>query len=178
MAHNMRSVFPLFGLRWSVLVATVALLATALWIWSPSLELRWLRDVAPVIADGTWSRLIAIYLGTVLLSHLVIQPATVLMRRIDGIESTEAHGQATGRDYVVPALAGVAESTLYLTSWLIGRPEFMAFWITMKVAGGWAVWNKPETGRPRFQVFLVGNALQILFATVGYAVSLVTVLTT
>ena len=164
--------FPLWGLRWGTSVIVWGGATVALWLYSPISEPNWLHQAAPAVTAGLWHRLVAIYLGTALISHVVIQPATKWLRRLDRIETAEQW------EYIVPVFAGALESMMYVTSWLVGRPEFMAFWVTLKVAGGWTVWNTPSEGRRRFQVFLAGNALQVILASLGYAASVVAVLKT
>jgi len=74
----------------------------------------------------------------------------------------------------LPSMVGNIECVLYTSSWLLGRPEFIAIWLVLKVAGGMKSWTEEVTlgkikfvGRNIFNVFLIGNALSISFGVVG-----------
>ena len=171
-SRRMQSWLPLWDWRWVAVIVVWGAATVALWLYSPTSEPNWLHRAAPAVTEGLWHRFVAIYLGTALVSHVVIQPVTRWMRRRDRIEIAEPW------EYVVPVFAGALESMMYITSWVIGRPEFMAFWVTLKVAGSWQVWNEKTEGRRRFQVFLTGNGLQIVFASLGFSAAVVAVLKT
>ena len=83
------------------------------------------------------------------------------------------------------ALLGVFESVLYVSSWLILRPEFIGVWFALKTAAGPALWRRDDRKaaikgvadlqkglRGRFQAFLIGNALGIMTATFAYGLML------
>jgi len=61
-------------------------------------------------------------------------------------------------------VCGWVERALYTASWVLGRPEFIAVWLALKVAGTWQRWGKQ---REIYNVFLVGNGLCILYGVVG-----------
>lgn len=69
-----------------------------------------------------------------------------------------------------PRLVGLLEAVLYPTSLLAGHGAFIGVWLALKTAGSWKRWEK-ETyeGRARFQIFLLGNGLSILFGAATYA---------
>jgi len=67
---------------------------------------------------------------------------------------------------------GVCESIMYLTAFLVGKPEFIGIWLALKVAGQWVRWKgeaprrffarrhnaeEANEGRRRFNAFLIGN---------------------
>ncbi len=76
---------------------------------------------------------------------------------------------------------GMIERALYVLSWYIGKPEFIAAWLALKVAIEWRAWNpEPLYGdeknehryyliiqRARFNNFVLGNALSLLCAMVA-----------
>lgn len=79
-----------------------------------------------------------------------------------------------------PKIIGIIERIFYMFSWLAIKPEFIGFWLALKVAGQWKRWEKDsetglsETGlkkkipgRAVFNVFLIGNGLSILFGIMG-----------
>lgn len=76
-----------------------------------------------------------------------------------------------------PRLVGVIERVLYVATLQFGKGEFIGFWLALKVAGQWTRWSKePQTGekiphgRSIYQNFLIGNALSVLYAFVGFRV--------
>lgn len=71
-------------------------------------------------------------------------------------------------------MVGVVERTLYTVSWLLGKPEFVAVWLALKVAGQWSRWGsdapnggRKVAGRAIFNVFLLGNAFSIAYGLAG-----------
>ena len=72
------------------------------------------------------------------------------------------------------SMVGVVERVLYTAAWLAGKPEFVAVWLALKVAGQWSRWSGEVTlgqekaaGRAVFNVFLLGNAFSIAYGLVG-----------
>lgn len=165
--------YPMWGTKWLSVTGIGILGAVVLWF-TPLAEPDLLRDGYAPINEGEWHKLAAIYVGLILVSHLVIQPTLVVLRRIDRLEDSGLSNYP--RSYIVPAVSGAIESILYLTAWLVDSPEFIPFWIAIKVAGGWQVWNQKDS-RSRFQVFLVGNAMQLILSGLAYGVIRATVLT-
>jgi hypothetical protein len=73
-----------------------------------------------------------------------------------------------------PMMLGILERGLYAASWQFGKPEFIAVWLALKVAGQWKAWgedrevrNSIVSGRAVFNVFLIGNGLSIGYGVVG-----------
>lgn len=69
-------------------------------------------------------------------------------------------------------ISGLVEIFLYCGSMLVGKPEFIVFWIGVKTALRWD--RKPENEesktaiqRGTYHTFLLGNALNIMFAYVS-----------
>lgn len=74
-----------------------------------------------------------------------------------------------------PRLTGIVERVLYVAAFQVGKPEFIGVWLALKVAGQWTRWSKePNTGenvpqgRSIYQNFLIGNALSVIYALVGF----------
>jgi hypothetical protein len=72
------------------------------------------------------------------------------------------------------SMVGVVERALYTVSWLLEKPEFVAVWLALKVAGQWSRWgsdapngDKKVAGRAIFNVFLLGNAFSIAYGLAG-----------
>jgi hypothetical protein len=58
---------------------------------------------------------------------------------------------------------GIIERVLYLTSIVVGKPEFIAVWLTLKTV--YESWSKEKSSARRtYNTFLVGNGLSILYA--------------
>ena len=89
----------------------------------------------------------------------------------------------------LPAWVGVCERILYTSIWLVGFKEFIAWWLLVKVGGGW-IWQiqrqqsqkkeaplsrrelllvPPRLGAPGagYNIFLILNVLSILFGVLG-----------
>jgi len=70
---------------------------------------------------------------------------------------------------------GYIEGVLYTSSWLLGKSEFIAVWLALKVAGQWGRWTDGSTnsekviipGRAYYNIFLTGSGLSISYAVVG-----------
>ena len=72
------------------------------------------------------------------------------------------------------ALARI-EGVLYVAALQLGLGYFIAAWLILKVGGQWKRWadeGNPETQRPDgravFHVFLIGNALTLIYSFVGF----------
>ena len=63
-------------------------------------------------------------------------------------------------------MLGVVERFLYLTSIMIGKPEFIAVWLTIKTVY-LSLSKKDVSGRRIYNNFLVGNGISILYAFAG-----------
>ena len=67
-------------------------------------------------------------------------------------------------------LLGIIERSLYTTALIIKAPEWVAVWLAMKVAVTWHQWQGKE--RAPYNVFLIGNALSVIFGLVGAWIAL------
>ena len=73
------------------------------------------------------------------------------------------------RNFWQTATVGIIERVLYLTSIVVGKPEFIAIWLTLKTV--YVSWNKEESSSRRtFNTFLIGNGLEILYAFAGASI--------
>lgn len=64
-------------------------------------------------------------------------------------------------------MLGTLEILLYFIALACRRPEFIAFWITTKVAVTWQQFAKSVDRMSSHHVFLIGNSLNILWAIIG-----------
>ena len=69
---------------------------------------------------------------------------------------------------------GVIDSFMYTTSWIVGKPEFIAIWLAFKIAGRWNVMFKVKYPKEiswypgkAYNIFHIGNGLTIIFAFMG-----------
>jgi hypothetical protein len=63
----------------------------------------------------------------------------------------------------LPALVGMLDRFLYTTAILVGKEEFVAVWLVVKLAGEWTP-SRDEVDRPLYHIFLIGNGLSIVIA--------------
>lgn len=69
----------------------------------------------------------------------------------------------------IPPITGFVERVLFTASLQIGKPEFIGIWLAVKVASQWKRWSEEEH-RSRFQIFLIGNGLSVLYGGVGFKI--------
>lgn len=76
---------------------------------------------------------------------------------------------------------GILDRFLYTTVWITGFNLFIAMWLGVKVARGWKVPEKdiqevhgkpqgyevPAPSIARYNIFLIGNALCVIFGVLG-----------
>lgn len=65
------------------------------------------------------------------------------------------------RHPALPAIIGALDLVLYISSYLVGVPEFIVAWLVIKVAGEWSP-SKADVDRPLYHIFLIGNGLNII----------------
>ena len=114
--------------------------------------------MAPSIAADRWGRLLAAYCLIIVGAHLIVHPVVAVLRA-----AFCPADQEPTTDWL-PVIAGSCEAVLFASAFHIGKPEYIAVWLGLKIAAGWKLW---EPGRNRFQVFLIGNALCIGSAYLG-----------
>jgi len=56
----------------------------------------------------------------------------------------------------------------YPGAFLCGHPKFIAVWLALKTAGQWRRWSIGDDGQSRYQIFLIGNALSLMFGLIAY----------
>lgn len=76
-----------------------------------------------------------------------------------------------------PPVLGIIERILYILSLLMGHPQFIGFWIAIKIGIPYILWkgeegdkDNPWKGRSLFVNSLTGNAMSILYAIAGYLI--------
>lgn len=58
---------------------------------------------------------------------------------------------------------GVVEILIYTSSLMLGYPEFIAVWLSLKVAGNWKDWSEAgQEARAKFVIFLLGTGISLL----------------
>ena len=68
--------------------------------------------------------------------------------------------------YAFTWLVGVIERFLYTVSVVHGFPEWIFFWVTIKVAVTWES-RIHQKQTDSYSIFLIGNALSIIFGVIG-----------
>lgn len=156
-------------------LTALLLLGVLLLFWLPTMPPSIVQTFPAVPADR-WGTFLAIYAFTMFGSHILTYFPLVGLRCLTGLNKAVEYDR---RNAWLPILVGFCESILYPTAWLVDRPDFIAFWIALKTAGQWKAWQNgaEHEGRRRFLVFLIGSALSLLFASLGFWLMKVFVLT-
>jgi len=75
----------------------------------------------------------------------------------------------------MPKVVGLVERALYVGSLIAGAPQFIGFWLALKVAGQWYAWkdgikegDRVLSGHSIFSIFLIGNGVSIGYAFIGF----------
>jgi hypothetical protein len=79
------------------------------------------------------------------------------------LERKNVKGKGKGKAFTMPL--GVVERLLYVAAIIAGEGSWVGVWLGAKVAVSWRRWS--EADRAIYNVFLIGNALSILFAVLG-----------
>jgi len=117
--------------------------------------------------------------------------ARYVTRKLYEIESKACESDLTQQSKLLPEFVGVLERILYTSFIAAGHPEFVGFWLLVKVGAGWRWQLVPEripieqererqkksNRKPdrksereraaRYNVFLIGNALSLIFGGLG-----------
>lgn len=176
MAHRPPTRQRSLGATWNGFLGFIAVLAI-LGIYL-NIALPFAGRITHRVQPDAWMRLIGIILlglvGTHLMTYWIGQwlQAKLLIGRSKNDELEMANRLS-------PALVGLCESVMYPTALVIGKSEFIGFWIAAKIAGSWVRWathhdpqhdpDAPDQGRRRFNRFLIGNSLSIIGALATYA---------
>ncbi len=131
-----------------------------------------------IISSNQWVVLLA-YLFGVLGGHFLIAWTLSIMWELLVLEA-QSHNWSpsnAARDPFVRyrwqiASVGLIERTLYIATIQIGRPEFIAVWLTLKTVVQARRWTEEDInpGRAVYNNFLVGNGLSILYSLVAAGV--------
>jgi len=157
--------------RWwyiSLLVAFV--LATTLIVLNPLPADSITRAFARKVRTDRWAVATGILLFGIILAHIVGAQARYVLAKL-----LRLTGDTSEADAWSPAVVGVCEGILYPSALFIGKGDFIGVWLAIKVAGQWTRWagdpvgagaadmDALNQGRRRFNAFLVGNAISIMF---------------
>jgi hypothetical protein len=120
-------------------------------------------EKCPCLSIHPWLAYAIGYFFSIFIGHWFIKLV------VDKMHMEEVYKEEKGLIWQASAV-GFVERTLYTASWNVGKPEFIAVWLALKVASQWGRWSnggKGVPGRSIFNVFLVGSGLSILYAVVG-----------
>ena len=123
-------------------------------------------------AKMTWTEYIPYasgYIYAIIVGHYLVK------WNVDALWDVIAVGPKTLRRYPWPsALLGHLERTMYTTALLLQQEQVIAVWLALKAVPQWRRWSDeiqtghgPVEGRAVFNVFLIGNALNVFFAFIG-----------
>ena|SRR5687767_14650711 len=115
-----------------------------------------------------WPYLVG-YCYSMVIAHILIRR---LMRLLWGamVEEYEPEVKHRERYEHHPMMVGFLERCLYTASFQLGRPEFIAVWLAMKVSGHLKSWTDEKVGRSSrtvLNLFLIGNGFSIAYGVVG-----------
>lgn len=106
---------------------------------------------------------------------------------VEGLHKKPGPGRQKGCE-ILPQITGALDRVLYTSAWLIPYQQFIGIWLLVKVARGWKVPGQPpeqpskaqigKRGKQeeqevskydvgRFNIFLIGNALCVIFGVLG-----------
>jgi hypothetical protein len=166
---TVRRVWPLPG-WWYVSLVIGFAFAIVLIVVNPTFPAQVTQTFAKQIRPDAW----AVAIGLIILGVVIAHVAGALTRYMLAT-LLRLTGDTTPADAWSPAVVGLCEGVLYPLSLAIGKGEFIGVWLAIKVAGQWARWSGDPVdgttfdldalnqGRRRFNAFLVGNALSIMF---------------
>jgi hypothetical protein len=111
--------------------------------------------------------IVLIYAEVLVIGNLVIG---TLMKKLNYENPFSKRGDKKEIDFAIKqsSILGFIERFLFLSSFLIQKPEFLIAWFTFKTVIHWKRW-KEDNGRVFFNNFLIGNALNIMYSFLGYA---------
>lgn len=167
---NIRIIHRRLFLGWAWLLVVLGLIILGFLLWRYfSAAPGWMLRAAPIIPANRWGRLLGLYAFIIVVTHLIIYYSLLCVRLLfDLIPKKEM----SAKNIWPPILVGFCESILYPTSFLVGKPEFIAIWLALKTAGQWKLWQEGHKdlyeGRRYFQMFLIGNALSVAFGLLAF----------
>ncbi len=124
---------------------------------------NWFTFENSCIPADKWGKLTMIYCLSIAGATLLINPLTIVMRTLFKLDSSKDIRNAN----LWPAmLVGACEAVLYPFLLIINKPDFIGGWLAIKVGGNWKIWQEGHSGRNRFNMFLIGNAVSIIIAVI------------
>jgi hypothetical protein len=88
--------------------------------------------------------------------HLIVHPVMQVLRRHIKFEDAQ-------RDWLATWL-GCLERAMFVSAWFLNFPQFIGLWLSLKVAGGWKMWQEDAHSRGCFTIFLIGSGVSIFVA--------------
>ena len=156
--------------RTKIVMLTLVLSALALVILGLIFALLYAKQS---LANAWWKWPIG-YVFAVVVAHWPINLVTVeWWERLAGSKLAEQPRDSTLGQYWTTRGLGCVERALYVASWHVGCPQFIAIWLALKVAGQWkretmvAVGERKVPAVVHYNRFLVGSALSVAYGSVG-----------
>ena len=69
-------------------------------------------------------------------------------------------------DRWVARTLGIFERLLYSSALLMSYPQWILFWLGLKTGQRWIGWKEDQ--KRIYNLFLIGNAINVLFGLIGY----------
>jgi hypothetical protein len=117
-------------------------------------------------------RILGGFLASVILGDLVIRPLNKWMWDYAGAHHPDLKSEKTTtfppRKGDFTPLLGMVERFLYTAALMLGLWEWIPIWLTAKSVAQW----KGDRTRPSDNIWLIGNALSIVFAYIGACIAL------
>lgn len=99
---------------------------------------------------------------------IVMLPMWDCIERPPGEQEITEIERGKKTDLWQPPITGTVERTLYVSSLLMGYGEFIGLWLALKVTVAYPLWSRTHSGRTIYMCSLIGSALSVLYAVVGY----------
>lgn len=145
------------GLIWVLIVAGTVVLTMLLVVIGEKLPNTFWDNM-----EGQIFLMLSAYVFAILIAWLPIE--LVVDQAWEPLDSPEAPRPSP----YYSGILGCFERALYVTAFSVESYAFVGIWLALKVAGGWKRWNEDKGGRVVFTVFLMGNALSLAYAFVGW----------
>ena len=94
----------------------------------------------------------------------------ITKKNVDRLWKTIGSDDSINRNTWHPAFIGTIERVMYTSCVLLGWQNFIAVWLALKAVPQWRLWTectKDLHGRAIFNIFLIGNALSVIYGVAG-----------
>ena len=96
-------------------------------------------------------------IGGAIVLHFVHEWLWQLSKEEPNAKETPATSQK-----IIKTVLGISDRLIYTTAFIIQKPEFVLFWLAMKIA---VTWNRDQS--KTYNIFLTLNAISVIFGFLG-----------